>query len=155
MHKGFLGSVLLVTVGVLCAACAPKRPVLYPNEHYREVGRAAAESDIDHCIELSVSEGHEVDPGKQVAGSTVAGAAAGAVVGTAVGAVLGNPGRGAGAGAAGGGAKGLLRGSARASDLDPVQKRYVEECLIERGYKPIGWKRAKRRSGEGESTEDP
>ena len=144
MRRSLLGSVVLVMIGVLCAACAPKHPVLYPNEHFREVGQVTAESDIDECIQLSVAEGLETDAGKQVAGSTVVGAAAGAVVGTAVGAVFGNPGRGAGAGAAGGGAKGLLRGSARASDLDPVQQRYVEECLIERGYKPIGWKRRKR-----------
>jgi outer membrane lipoprotein SlyB len=155
MRKNLLGSAVLVTIGVLCAACAAKRPVLYPNEHYREVGQNAAQVEIDECIELSVAEGLETDRGKRVAGSTVAGAAAGAIVGTAVGAVLGNPGRGAGAGAAGGGAKGLLRGSARSRDLDPVQQRYVEECLIERGYKPIGWKRPKRRTDQTDSPGDP
>jgi hypothetical protein len=144
MHTRSFVPMIAVSLLVVCAACAPKRPVLYPNAHLLDVGQEVAEYDIDECILLSVDEGLGTSPGKKVAGHTVAGAAAGAAIGAAVGAVVGNPGRGAGAGAAGGGTRGLLRGSARARDLDPVQRRYVEECLIERGYKPIGWRRSRR-----------
>jgi hypothetical protein len=120
--------------------CAERRPVLYPNDHLRSVGSDAAAHDIDECLVLAHQSGHESKPGESVAKNTAGGAVAGAAVGTAVGAVLGNAGRGAGAGAAGGGTRGLLRGMRASRNPDPIERRYVEECLAERGYKPIGWR---------------
>lgn len=131
---------MVLGILVFSAACASKRPVLYPNERLREVGRVAAERDIDECINLAAEAGLESRPGRKVVGHTAGGAAAGAAVGAAVSAVTGHAGRGAAAGAAGGGTGGLIRGLSRSRNLDPVQKRYVEECLRERGYKPIGWR---------------
>jgi hypothetical protein len=134
-------SLLVLSVALLAAlACAPKRPVLYPNEHFREVGAAAAQRDVDECLALAAQSGYEAEPGKEVARSTAGGAAGGAAVGAAVGAVLGNAGRGAAAGAAGGATRGVLRGGREARNPDPIQKAFVEECLAERGYKPIGWR---------------
>ena len=133
-----VGSSLLLALLVM--GCAPKRPVLYPNAHLREAGAEAAQRDVDDCLAFAAESGHERDAGKTVAGSTAGGAAAGAAVGTAVGAVLGNAGRGAGAGAAGGATRGLLRGGRAARNPDPIQRAFVEECLSERGYKPIGWR---------------
>jgi hypothetical protein len=134
----------IVLAGVLVAlaalGCAPKRPVLYPNPHLREVGAEAANRDVDECLALAAAGGYEAKPGRTVAGSTAGGAAGGAAVGAAVGAVLGNAGKGAAAGAAGGATRGVLRGGRAARDPDPIQKRFVEECLVERGYKPIGWR---------------
>jgi hypothetical protein len=135
LHVFAAALVLLVGAG-----CAPKRPVLYPNEHLRAVGAATAQADVDECLVLATEAGHARDAGTEVAKSTAGGAVAGAAVGTAVGAVLGNAGRGAGAGAAGGATRGLLRGGRAARNPDPIQRRYVEECLAERGYKPIGWR---------------
>lgn len=133
-----LAAVLIVA---FAAGCASKRPVLYPNPHYLEVGEAAADSDVEDCVELAHSYGHEApDPEKRVAGEAVKGSVAGAIVGGAVGWVLGNPGRGAGAGAAGGGAGGSLRGVSRARDPDPIEKRFVEVCLHDRGFQTVGWK---------------
>jgi outer membrane lipoprotein SlyB len=60
-------------------------------------------------------------------------------VGAAAGAVVGRAGRGAAMGAAGGGSAGLLRGLFGSRDPDPVQKRFVEKCLREKGYQVIGW----------------
>jgi hypothetical protein len=130
----------LLVLAVPLLACTPKRPVLYPNAHLREVGAATAQQDIDECLAFSAESGHEREQGKTVVGSTAGGAAGGAAVGTAVGAVLGNAGRGAGAGAAAGATRGLLRGGRAARNPDPIQRRFVEECLSERGYRPIGWK---------------
>ena len=42
-------------------------------------------------------------------------------------------------GAAGGGTGGLIRGIFGSRDLDPVQRRFVDQCLKEKGYEVIGW----------------
>jgi hypothetical protein len=133
---------LWLALPVVAAAlgCAQRRPVLYPNDHLRSVGNEAAARDIDECLVLAHQSGHEQKPAETVAKNTAGGAVAGAAVGTAVGAVLGNYGRGAGAGAAGGGTRGLLRGMRASRNPDPIERRFVEECLAERGYKPIGWR---------------
>lgn len=34
----------------------------------------------------------------------------------------------------------LLRGMRASRNPDPIERRFVEECLAERGYKPIGWR---------------
>ena len=86
------------------ACSGTKRPVLYPNALYEEVGEAAAQEDVTHCIE--VARAHDLSD-ERTAGDAARGATRGSLIGAAVGAamgwVLGNPGRGAAAGAAGGG----------------------------------------------------
>ena len=54
--------------------------------------------------------------------------------------MLGSVGRGAAAGAAGSAVVGLVRGLFRSREPDPVYRRFVEKCLREKGYEPIGWK---------------
>ena len=132
--------VLLIITAILMSACAKKRPVLYPNATYQAMGTAAAEADIDYCIQLAADYGHATDSGKNVAVSTAKGAAVGAAVGGAVGAVTGSPGRGLAAGAAGGGAGGLARGAMKSGDHDQIERRFVNQCLQDMGYKVIGWK---------------
>jgi hypothetical protein len=122
------------------ASCSAKRPVLYPNAHLAAVGSATAERDIDGCIELAKQSGVDSRRAEKVAGTTAAGAAVGAATGAAVGVVTGSPGRGAAVGAAGGGTAGLFGGLFRSRDPDPVHQRFVEQCLSDKGYKPIGWR---------------
>ncbi len=136
MKKNFTIVISLVAIAVLISACAKKRPVLYPNATYKAAGETVAQSDIDDCIQLAADHGHVTDSGKNVAGSTAKGAA----VGGAVGAVTGRPGRGLAAGAAGGGAGGLARGAMKSGDPDEIERRFVEQCLRDKGYKVIGWK---------------
>ena len=126
--------------GLLLAACADKRPVLYPNARLKQVGTEAAQRDVDECLRLAREGGADDDRGAEVAKSTAGGAAVGGAVGAATGAVLGSVGRGAAAGAAGGAAGGLVHGLFRSSDPDPVFKAWVDRCLREKGYDPIGWK---------------
>jgi len=133
-----LGVSLLVCVGFV--ACVAKRPVLYPNAHLHAVGHEAAQRDIEECIELAKEHGVTSKPGAKVAGGAAKGAAIGVATGAAVGAVTGNVGRGAAVGAAGGGAAGGTRGLFRSRDPEPVFRRFVEQCLREKGYKPIGWR---------------
>ena len=126
--------------GLLLVACADKRPVLYPNARLKQVGTEAAQRDVDECLRLAREGGADDDRGVEVAKSTAGGAAVGGAVGAATGAVLGSVGRGAAAGAAGGAAGGLVHGLFRSSDPDPVFKNWVDRCLREKGYDPIGWK---------------
>ena len=132
--------IFLISIAILSSACAKKRPVLYPNATYHSAGPSMAQSDIDDCIQMAADYGHETDQGKKVAGSTAKGAAVGAAVGGAVGLVTGRPGRGLAAGAAGGGAGGLARGAMNSGDPDEIERRFVEQCLQDKGYKVIGWK---------------
>ena len=140
MKKKYMLIIFLAGTAVFMSACAKKRPVLYPNATYKAVGGTVAQSDIDDCIQMAADHGHATDSGKNVAKSTAKGAAVGAAVGGAVGAVTGRPGRGLAAGAAGGGAGGLARGAMKSGDPDEIERRFVEQCLRDMGYKVIGWK---------------
>ena len=67
----------------------------------------------------------------------------GAATGAVGGAIAGNPGEGAAIGAASGATAGLLSGvfdSWSAREVDPVYANFVDRCLRDRGYEPIGWK---------------
>lgn len=130
--------ILAILLIFLLTGCAAHRPVLYPNEHLKMVGDGQGQKDIDECCRQAEAY-VKTHPEAKVAGSTAAGGAAGAVVGGAVGAVTGNLGRGIAVGAAGGAATGLLRGLFRASQPSPVYKNFVNRCLREKGYDPIGW----------------
>ena len=138
MIKNLLRVMLVSAIVGSCLACAAKRPVLYPNARLEAVGAAAAQQDIDACLQKAAA-GYTAHPEGKVAGSTAVGAAAGAAVGAAVGAVAGRAGAGAAMGAAGGGTGGLIRGLFGSRDLDPVQRRFVDQCLQEQGYEVIGW----------------
>jgi hypothetical protein len=64
----------------------------------------------------------------------------GGASGAAVGAVRGRKvGRTAGAGAAGAGTAALTRGLLKSNEPTQLEKRFVDQCLHERGYKTIGW----------------
>jgi hypothetical protein len=134
-HAAWLLLALLMLLG-----CAEKRPVLYPNAHLKQVGDAAAQRDVDECVRYAKDSGAEEDKGAEVAKNTAGGAAVGGAVGAATGAVLGSLGRGAAAGAAGGAAGGLVKGIFDSGDPDPVFKSFVDRCLREKGYDPIGWR---------------
>jgi uncharacterized protein YcfJ len=133
--------VALIGIAVMtCAACAEKRPVLYPNAHLKQVGSDTAQRDIDACIRQAKESGAEGNKEAEIAKSTAGGAAVGGAVGAATGAVLGSLGRGAAAGAAGGAAGGLVHGALKSDEPDAVFKNFVDRCLKEKGYDPIGWR---------------
>jgi outer membrane lipoprotein SlyB len=139
MIKGLLRVTLLTAVLVSGLACAAKRPVLHPNAQLEAVGADSAQQDIDDCLQKAAAAGYTSDSGGKVAGSTAVGAATGAALGAAVGAVAGRAGTGAAMGAAGGGTGGLIRGIFGSRNLDPVQRRFVDQCLKDKGYEVIGW----------------
>ena len=131
-------SVALLVVSTALVACAT-RPVVYPNDKLRASGRVAVEADTEACLaeaKAYLENGRIPETAKR----TGEGAVVGGAVGAAVGAVTGSVGRGAAAGAAGGATGGLVHSLWHWRDPDPVEKRYVERCLAERGYDVIGWR---------------
>ena len=121
-------------------ACSQQRPVLYPNAHLTYVGKEAAEADIDECIQLAIDYGARENREKKVAKDTAKGTAVGGAAGIAVGAVTGNVGRGAAIGAAGGAAASMTRSMVNSDKPDQVFRGFVEKCLRDKGYHPVGWR---------------
>lgn len=130
-------AVLLLTL----AACAGPKPILYPNDHLQAVGEEAAQDDIAECRELAEAAGASENKGKagQVAGSTAIGGAVGAASGAVGGAVVGAAGRGSAIGAAAGATWGLLRGLFWSRPPSQAYRAFVDRCLMDRGYEPVGW----------------
>ena len=140
MKSGEKKYFFLIVFAVTMMSCAQQRPVLYPNAHLKFVGKESAESDIDDCIQLAIDYGAKEDSGAKVAKDTAKGAAVGGAAGTAVGAVTGNLGLGAATGAAGGGAASMTRSMINSGQPGPVFKKFVDQCLRDKGYQPIGWR---------------
>ena len=146
MDGKILSSVML---GLQLAAigCAAQRPVLYPNAELKRAGASAAEKDIDECMrraeEYVRSESRAGQALENAGAGAGTGAAVGAAAGAAGGAIVGRAGTGAAVGAAGGGAAGATRAVVhemfRKRDPSPVYKSFVNRCLREKGYDPIGW----------------
>ncbi len=132
--------ILLAIVIAAVAGCAAQRPVLYPNETLQKQGSERAQQAIDECIQLAQEHGAGSSRAGAVAGRAATGGAVGAASGAAVGAVLGSAGTGAAAGAAGGASRGLLAGLFGSREPDPVFRQFVDQCLRDKGYEPIGWR---------------
>ncbi len=116
-------------------ACASK-PKVYPNQHYKSVGKEQAQKDVDECI-AEADKFLDSDQGRQLA----RGAGGGALVGAAIGGALGIFGGGIGQGALMGGTVGGAAGGASAAlTPDQVKHNFVNHCLAERGYQVIGWR---------------
>lgn len=138
---------LIGAFGLVLSGCSAMHPTLYPNEQYQKVGSAQADQDVADCeakAEQYVKSGGQ---GSQVAmegaRNVGVGAAVGAAGGAVGGAIYGNPAEGAAAGAAGGATAGLV-GTLfgwmfRKSEPEPVYRNFVEQCLRDKGYQPIGW----------------
>jgi outer membrane lipoprotein SlyB len=137
VRKVALPVVILLAL-TLIGCGANKRPVLYPNNHLKMVGNAQAERDVDECMQTAETYVKKNQDSK-VAEGAVKGGAVGAATGAAVGAVTGNFGRGLAAGAAGGAAGGATHGLFKAAEPSPVYKNFVNRCLKEKGYEPMGW----------------
>lgn len=131
----------LFTFCVALPGCAGPKPILYPNTHLQAVGKEQAEADIADCRRLAEEAGAKPghDKAGKVAGSTVAGGAIGAASGAVGGAVVGAAGRGSAIGAASGATAGLLRGLFSRPRPGQAYVSFVNRCLKERGYEPVGW----------------
>jgi len=138
------GAFLLGLLALALTGCASgPKPVLYPNDQLQAVGQAEADRAIAECRELAESAGASGGSGDvgRAAGSTAAGGAIGGATGAVGGAILGRPGTGAAVGAATGATAGLLRSifSGGGRQPGPAYRNFVDRCLRERGYEPVGW----------------
>jgi hypothetical protein len=132
--------IVAIAALALTGGCARlERPVLYPNAHLQQVGKAQADADVESCRQLA-SEYVPSTAGKEIAKSTAIGGVGGTAVGAVAGAVTGHgAGMGAAVGAATGGTAGAVHGAATQSGPRPIYKNYVNRCLLEKGYEVIGW----------------
>ena len=133
---------LVALAAAMAFGCAGPKPVLYPNAHYQSVGERVAQSDIEGCRERADAAGANRDPSKvsRTARSAAAGGAIGGAAGAAGGAVVGHAGRGAGVGAASGAAAALMRTLLfQRPTTSHAHIAYVERCLEDLGYEPVGW----------------
>jgi hypothetical protein len=138
-------SLPVVLVLLWMTACSTVRPVLYPNAHLQSVGQAVADRDITECEQKAEAAG--VDRREGGVGDVAAGTGVGAGVGAAGGAVGGAISGGAGIGAAIGAASGAVVGFlsslfGRRQGPSATYTNFVDRCLREKGYEPIGWQKA-------------
>jgi hypothetical protein len=140
---GDLSKVMVLIAGVAAVAgCASEsRPLLYPNAHLRSVGQAQADADLAECRRMAETAGAsaETGQGEQAARDTAVGGAIGGATGAAGGAVLGAPGTGAAVGAATGATAGFMRSLFHKDQPSQAYRGFVDRCLRERGYDPVGW----------------
>jgi hypothetical protein len=118
--------------------CTAARPVLYENATLQERGPEAAAAAIEQCI--AAAEAHASSDTARVVRQTATSGAVGAATGAVIGAIAGAPGTGAAIGAAGSATASLLRGAIGSRELDSIQRGYVDRCLREQGYDPMGWR---------------
>jgi hypothetical protein len=134
-------SILWLLIVVLAlSGCAAPQPALYPNGYYRTVGEQKAQQDIDECIMLADKAGTDGEKGLEIAETTGKSAAIGGAAGAVSGAISDSIGRGSLIGVAVGGTVGFLGGLFRAAEPSQLYMRFVEYCLMEKGYQPVGWR---------------
>ena len=131
-----MGLALLFALG---GCSASKRPVLYPNDHYKTVGQAQAEADIASCQEQASQYASSNVQGSEMAKEGAKGGAIGAAGGAVGGAIGGDPGEGAAIGAAAGATAGVLGSLFRGAEPSGVYMNWVDRCLQDKGYQTVGW----------------
>ena len=124
----------LIIMIIFLVACA-SRPVLYPNKKYKRVGKDHADLDINQC-ENEADKFVNSSKGKRILKEGGKGALLGGIIGAAIGLITGDVGEAVAIGAVSGGV-----GSAASAGLSPdeLNRRYVNYCLQQKGYKVIGW----------------
>ena len=105
--------------------------MLYPNERLQRVRHPAVDRDINECMQHAEEYVSSGGGGKALEQAAVGGA------------IIGRAGTGTAVGAAGDGAAGVIRGLIHGltckQSPGPVYKNFVDRCLREKGYDPIGW----------------
>jgi len=131
----------LIFIAVAGFGCATSSPILYPNEHYTQVGESIADNDITDCENAAETAGAQSSQSSagNAAKNTAIGAGIGAATGAVGGAVIGSAGSGSLIGAASGATAGLLRWIFTPRKPNPAYINYVTRCLTEKNYDVIGW----------------
>ena len=141
-HADGSGNVIILVGMLAVAGCASEpHPILYPNDHLRAVGQAQADADLAECRRMAETAGASggSGQGERAARGAGVGGAIGGATGAVGGAVLGYPGTGAAVGAATGATAGLMRSLFSSGQPSEAYRGFVDRCLKERGYEPVGW----------------
>ena len=131
---------LLFIITLMLNACGAKRPVLYPNNHLKETGQSKANQEVDDCIRLATEYQAGGDRAKEIARDTGKAGVIGAATGAVIGVITGDIGRVAAIGGAGAATATMGSGIMRSDEPDPVFKQFVDQCLREKGFQPLGWR---------------
>jgi hypothetical protein len=140
--KVALDILLILSILTFTGCASSKKPVLYPNYHFNTVGQYQADADINACMRAAEASGANSGRGEEVAKNTAKAGAVGGATGAVVGAISSSSstGRGAAIGGAGAATAALVGGAFNSSDPTPVYIRFVDQCLRDKGYQPIGWR---------------
>jgi hypothetical protein len=142
MSDALRNVIIGIGMGAAVAGCASEpHPILYPNDHLNAVGQAQADADLADCRRMAESAGASggSGQGERAAKGAGVGGAVGGATGAVGGAILGAPGTGAALGAATGATAGLLRSWFTKGEPSQAYRGFVDRCLRERGYDPVGW----------------
>jgi hypothetical protein len=133
--------VLIAGVAAVTGCASESHPLLYPNAHLSTVGQAQADADLAECRRMAETAGASggTGQGEQATRDTAVGGAIGGATGAAGGAILGAPGTGAAVGAATGATAGFMRSLFQRDEPSEAYRGFVDRCLRERGYEPVGW----------------
>jgi outer membrane lipoprotein SlyB len=133
---------IILAILVITGCASSKKPVLYPNYHLNTVGQYQAEADINACMQAAKASGADAGKGEELARNTAKAGAVGGATGAVVGAISSSSstGRGAAIGGAGAATAALVGGAFKSSDPTQVYIRFVDQCLRDKGYQPIGWR---------------
>ena len=93
-------------------------------------------------MRMAEASGANANRSEDLAKSTAKAGAVGASTGAVVGAISSNTstGRGAAIGGAGAATATLVSGAFDSSEPTQVYIRFVDQCLHDKGYQPIGWR---------------
>ena len=138
-HRPTAATAAAVILLFSCGCSASKRPVLYPNDHYKKMGQTQAEADIAECEEKAKEYASGNIQGKEMAKDAAKGGAIGAAGGAVGGAIAGNPGEGAAIGAAAGATTSVLGSLFRGAEPSGAYMGWVDRCLQDKGYQTVGW----------------
>ena len=140
--SGNIGNVIfLIGVSAMAGCASEPRPILYPNDYLSAVGQAQADADLAECRRMAETAGASgaSGQGERAREGAGVGGALGGATGAVGGAILGRPGTGAAVGAATGATAGLLRSLFTRGEPSQAYRGFVDRCLRERGYDPVGW----------------
>ncbi|WP_205747186.1 cell envelope biogenesis protein OmpA [Desulfopila sp. IMCC35006] len=136
------GMLLFLAMLTFTGCASAKKPVLYPNQYLNTVGQYQADADIRACMQAAEASGANAGKGEELVANTAKAGAVGGATGAVVGAISSSTGvgRGAAIGGAGAATAALVGGAFKASEPTQVYRLFVEQCLRDKGYQPIGWR---------------